>query len=326
MEEQLRFAQVVISAFLDATLKSASMYLPLFQDHRSAGAWLPKTMYMTRFQDAGYRPLASFMEDVDLTTGTARGATIEGDSLASWREGMMQLRTTGGNDMGFNAVWLGWNNRIAGSDTTKRGRPAAWRITLSDSLRAAWQIDGGSALQLSLLPTETKPGPRRAPRDTTTRSDSSARVDPPTPAATATTPAAPSASAPARDTAAVELSVEFVDAAGVRVLLPLNNYGPLRLPPEMTVRRREGRDRTGFANIYERVLQTFTIPLAHAIAENASFDPARLVSVGLVFDKTVAGTVIVSDIGISNIHPAFFPASNVPRGNAGGGRSSGGSR
>jgi hypothetical protein len=117
-----------------------------------------------------------------------------------------------------------------------------------------------------------------------------------------------------------------VDAAGVRVLLPLNNYGPLRLPPEMTVRRREGRDRTGFANIYERVLQTFTIPLAHAIAENASFDPARLVSVGLVFDKTVAGTVIVSDIGISNIHPAFFPASNVPRGNAGGGRSSGGSR
>jgi hypothetical protein len=108
--------------------------------------------------------------------------------------------------------------------------------------------------------------------------------------------------------------VEFVDAAGVRVLVPLNRYGPVRRPPEMTVRRRAGRDRAQFATLYEQVLQTFTIPLADARAADARFDPARLVSVGLVFDKTVAGTVMVSDIGLSNILPAFLAP------NAGGAR------
>ena len=31
---------------------------PLFRDHRVIGAWLPKTMYMTRFQESGFQALA----------------------------------------------------------------------------------------------------------------------------------------------------------------------------------------------------------------------------------------------------------------------------
>ena len=41
----------------------------MFRDHRTAGAWLPKTMYITRFQESGFTPLAEFDEDVDVTTG-----------------------------------------------------------------------------------------------------------------------------------------------------------------------------------------------------------------------------------------------------------------
>ncbi len=308
LEEQLQFGRVAIAAFLDATLKGRAEYLPLFQDHRTAGGWLPKTIYMTRFQDAGFRPLADFMEDVDLTTGTARGARIEGDSLATWREGMVRMRYTGTNDMGHNAAWLGWNNRIAGDDTTKLGRAAAWRISLPDSLRTAWRVGPGTALQLSLLALETKPGPRQPARDTTAQRDSTAR-----PAARPRPPARPR-TPPGKDTTTVELSVEFVDAAGARALVPLNRYGPVRRPPEMTVRRRAGRDRRQFANLYEQVLQTFTIPLADARAANPQFDPARLVSVGLVFDRTVSGTVRVSDVGLSNVPPAFLTPG------AGGGR------
>jgi hypothetical protein len=280
----------------------------MFQDHRSAGGWLPKTIYLTRFQDAAFRPLAGFMEDVDLTTGTPPGVRIEGDSLSTWREGMVRLRNNGNNDIGHNAAWLGWNNRIAGDDTTKIGRPAAWRISLPDSLRTAWRVGKGTALQLSLLALEAKPGPRQPARDTTAQRDSTARpAARPRPSARPRTP-------PGKDTTTVELSVEFVDAAGARALVPLNRYGPVRRPPEMTVRRREGRDKRQFANLYEQVLQTFTIPLADARTANPQFDPARLVSVGLVFDRSVAGTVMVSDVGLSNLPPAFLTPG------AGGGR------
>ena len=268
LAEQMRFAEVTISAFLEATLQDQRQFLPMFQDHRTAGGWLPKTIYLTRFQDAGFRSLAGFMEDVDLTTGTAPGVRIEGDSLSTWREGMVRLRNNGNNDQGFNAVWLGWNNRIAGDDTTVVGRPAAWRVLLTDSVRTAWAVGAGTALELSLLAQEAKPAPRKVARDSTAPADSAAT--PPTPKP----PTPPRPKTPAKDTTTVELSVEFVDAAGVRVLVPLNRYGPVRRPPEMTVRRREGRDKAQFANLYELVLQTFTIPLADARAADARFDPA----------------------------------------------------
>lgn len=303
LEEQLRFGEVVISAFLDATLRGRREYLPLFQDHRSAGGWLPKTIYLTRFQPSGFRPLADYMEDVDLTTGTADGVRIEGDSLGTWREGMVRTRSTGNNDLGHNAVWIGWNNRIAGPDTTRLGRPAAYRLHLPDTLAAAWSVDHRTALQLSLLVASGRPGPRTAPRDST--ADSTARPTPPRPPARPRTPPGP-------DTTTVELSVELVDQAGVRVLLLLGDYAPVRRPPEMTVRRRAGRDRRMFGNLYEQVLQTFTVPLADARRADARFDPARLASVGLVFDRTVAGTVMVSDIGLASLESAFF----VPRSGA----------
>lgn len=181
LAEQMRFAEVTITAFLEATLMGQQQYLPMFQDHRTAGGWLPKTIYLTRFQDAGFRPLAAFMEDVDLTTGTPPGIRIEGDSLSTWREGMVRLRNNGNNDVGHNAVWLGWNNRIAGDDTTKTGRPAAWRIRLTDSVRTAWQVGTGTALQLSLLAQDAKPGPRRAARDSSAQADSAAKPPAPRP-------------------------------------------------------------------------------------------------------------------------------------------------
>ena len=114
-EEQRQFAKVVISGFLEATLHQKREYLPLFRDHRTAGAWLPKTMYTTRFQESGYHSLAEFDNDVDLTTGSAPGVVLTGENLSTWNENAMNFR--GGNDpQGHSAAWIGWNNRLAGSD------------------------------------------------------------------------------------------------------------------------------------------------------------------------------------------------------------------
>src|SRR5687768_6051740 len=118
-DEQRQFGKVYISAFLDATLKNDKRYLPLFRDHRVAGEWLPKTMYITRFQDSNYRSLADFEEDVVVTSGGVRGVTLRADSIASWKEAPLTFRSAaragGTSDPQNNhAVWLGWNNRLAG--------------------------------------------------------------------------------------------------------------------------------------------------------------------------------------------------------------------
>ena len=77
-EEQRRISKTYISAFLEATLHNRREYIPLFQDWRAGRQWLPQTVYMNRYQDASYVPLATFEEDADLTTGTAPGAHIAG--------------------------------------------------------------------------------------------------------------------------------------------------------------------------------------------------------------------------------------------------------
>jgi hypothetical protein len=300
-EAQRRFAEVYLSAFLDATLRGRREYLPMFRDHRAIGAWLPKTMYVTRFQDARFRALADYQEDVDVTTGSARGVAIAEDSLATWKEGVLPLRGRGSNQ-GTNGVWLGWNRRIAGPDTSRLGRPAAYAITLGDSLRRAWAVGAGTALEFSLSPTRATPGPRSARRDTTRSA----------------TPAARPARAPARrptppaakpDTTPFDLTNELVDAAGVAARVPLSAYGAVRRPLPVQILRRRGRDRANFTDTTEMVLQTYVIPLADGVRAEPRFDPARLVTIRFVFDRTPAGTVVLDDVGLSRLEPAFLLAT-----------------
>ena len=329
-EEQRAMAELYLSAFLDASLRGKSEYLPIFRDHRVMGAWLPKTMYATRFQDAGYRALANFDEDVDVTTGSAPGVAITGDSLATWKESVMPLRSRGGQ-VGRFAVWLGWNNRLAGKDTTKMGPPAAYTVTVTDSIRKAWSVGSASALEFSLAVTDEKPGPRALPKDSTKakadstkgKSDSTAKAPPKSKEQLAKEKAEKAAKAKeekakadkekkekpkkeVKDSTPIELSIEAMDAAGNRVSLPLSRYGVARRPLEVTVYRRAGSDKSSFGSLAELVPQTYVIRLTDFRDKDPRFDPSQLTSLRWVFDKTTAGTVILADIGLSNISPTFF--------------------
>ena len=296
-EAQRQMARVFLGAFLEATLKGRREYLPIFRDHRTIGDWLPKTMYVTRFQESGFRSLAAFGEDVDVTSGSSAGVVLAGDSLATWKEGMVPLRWKNA-DMGHSAVWLGWNNRIAGDDTTRVGTPASYAVSLSDSLRTAWQVGAATALEFSLAPTDVVPPPRKAAGDTTKKAPGAKG-----PAAKA----APKPKSPAaKDTVPMDLSVEAVDANGAAARLPLSRYGAVRRPLEVTVVKRKGSDKKNFANLWELIPQTYVIPLADFAAAEPRFDPARLTTVRWVFDRTRAGTVVLTDVGLSRIDPAFF--------------------
>lgn len=292
-EEQRQFSKVTISAFMEATLHGNAAYLPMFRDHRVAGAWLPKTMYITRFEESGFHPLATYEEDVDVTTGEP-GVTISADSLATWKEAPVNLRSGASDPINTQAATLGWNRHIRGDDTTKLGKPSSYTLTISDSLRSALSVGKTSAVYLSLAPTDAKPGPRAPARDTTKKADSTAKKD----AKPAPKPPAPKKAE--KDTTPVDLTVEMVDAAGHVARLPLSKFGVPRRPLEIHILRRADQEQQRFPTQYEMVLQTYVLPLAEFAQQSPDFDPSTLKSVRLVFDRIVAGTVVVDDFGISS--------------------------
>jgi len=294
-DEQRQFSRVMVGAFLEATLRGKSEYLPIFGDHRVAGGWLPKTMYITRFQESGFKALATFDEDVDVTTGAVPGVTISGDSLATWKENLLTLRN--GNDpLNTNAVTLGWNNHIRGDDTTKLGKPASYTLALSDSLATALNLGSGSSVYLSLAPTDAKPGPRAPARDTTKKADSTKKSEKPKP---------PSGKA-AKDTTPVDLTIELTDAAGHVARLPLSRFGVPRRPLEIHILRRRDQEAQRFPTQYEMVLQTYVLPLVDFVQASPDFDPSQLRSIRLRFDRLQAGTVVVDDVGISSSAGPFI--------------------
>jgi hypothetical protein len=283
----------VIGAFLEATLHNKHEYLPMFRDHRVAGGWLPKTMYITRFQENGYKTLANFEEDVDVTTGSVAGVSLTGDSLSTWKEDALNLRWQN-TPMNDNAVWLGWNRHIAGDDTTKLGKPASYTIAMTDSLSRSLHVDAQSSIYLSVAPTDAKPGPRSAAKDSTKKDSTKSK------------PKRPESKKDEKDTTTIDFTVELVDANNVTARLPLTRFGAPRRPLETHVLRRADREQSQFANTYELVLQTYVMPLADFVAVSPQFAPDKLKSIRLVFDRAVAGTVIVDDIGVSAIDPAFL--------------------
>jgi hypothetical protein len=256
-------------------------------------------MYTTRFQESAFRSAADFEEDVDVTSGSVPGVVFSSDSLAVWKESPVPFRSRG-STQAHNAVTIGWNNRLAGTDTTKMGQPASFTMQVSDSLRAAWNLGQASSLVFSLTPTEAKPGPRAAPRDSTKRADSTVKST-----AKAVRPKKPSPKEAKPDTVPVDLSLVLTDAAGRSASLPLSAYGVVRRPLESYVYRRAGRDKQRFAAVSEVVLQTYAIPMADFTRAAPGFDPSRVVRVQWRFDRSVAGTVLLDNIGFSNMRPEF---------------------
>ena len=348
-EAQRQFAKVVISGFLEATLNGKREYLPMFRDHRTAGSWLPKTMYTTRFQEAGYHALAEFDGDVDLTTGSAVGVTIAAEHLSTWNENAVPFRGRGTDTQNHNAVWIGWNNRMAQTEAEKAeaakaaaaakpapkpaggakpattkpeeklklGPPATFSISVPDALRSEWGFGEQSVVYLSLAATTTKPGPRTPPRDPKKEEDEKAAEKKP-PAKGAPKPPPPPKEPPKPkekpDETPVELSVELVDTAGHTARLPLNRFGIARKPLDARIYRREGRDAQRFTNIYELIPQTFVLPVADFAAAAAGFDPRQVATIRLVFDKTEAGTIVVEHVGVSTPTDRAFLAAPIPVG------------
>ena len=310
-EDQREFGRVFVSSFLDITLKGDDRYRPIFRDHRVAGGWLPKTMYITRFMDSSLRTVADFEEDIDVTTGSAPGVTLHGSDFSTWREGRLNLRsanrTTTSSSQLNQALWLGWNNAYRGSD--EPAPPAVFTFTLPDGLAEAWSTDATTTLEMHVGGLDREPGPRKLPEKEGDEQDAAAEAD------------EEGREEERREEERDEdeekpplaLTVAAVDADGDTARVGLIDYGALRRPLTIRVLRRRDLEEDRFAEPWELILQHFSIPLSDFAADNRAFDPATLRAVMLVFDRTEKGTVVVDDVGLARLHPGFRSA-RVPRG------------
>ena len=310
-EDQREFGRVFVSSFLDITLKGDDRYRPIFRDHRVVGDWLPNTMYITRFMDSSFRPLADFEEDIDVTTGSAAGVALHGADFSTWRESRLSLRsanraTTSSSQMN-QALWLGWNNSYRGSD--EAAPPAVFTFTLPEGLAAEWAVDGETTLEMHVGGLDDEPGPRKKPEEEEGEGEEGEAADTEKEAEEEGGTEDPED----EEKPPLELTVAAVDADGDTARVSLTDYGALRRPLTIRVLRRRDLEDDRFANPWELILQHFSIPLSDFAAVNPAFDPGGLREVLLVFDRTEKGTVVVDDVGLARLHPGFR-AARVPRG------------
>jgi hypothetical protein len=237
-----------------------------------------------------------------VTTGTEPGVVIRGDSLATWGEATLLLRSSNRANTSASqqnqAVTVGWNNRIEGADTSAHGPPARYAIELPAGLASGWALDGGHTLDFLLGPTNDVPGPRKNPSAGENGGE----------AVAAEAERAGGADAEEAEDAPVDLSIEIADAEGRTARVTLSDYGAIRRPLETYVMRRGDLEDQRFQRHWELIQQTYSIPLSDFLDDNRSLDLSALRSVAFVFDLVHAGEVAIDEVGFTDIDPAFLSA------------------
>lgn len=127
-DDQQRIAKAYLTAFMETALRGNDSYRPLFEDYRSALAYLPATRYVSRYESADFRAAARFDEaDADAAhpgeglTGTASGLS------AAVEEAQDRQRQGKGN----RGLVLEWS--APGSYALSLERPAAISAAGGDS-------------------------------------------------------------------------------------------------------------------------------------------------------------------------------------------------
>ncbi len=285
-EDQRRIAKIYISAFLEATLHNRREYLPLFQDYRRIRDWLPDTLYINRYLDARNKVVSDFSEDADVTTATAPGGHLQGQNLTVWREGRIPYRH---GDRDYNGVFLGWNREHA------KGKPeppvATYAIELPQNAARDWKLDGSSALTLSIAVTEDKaPLFGKKPNDKPDQAEKEAdKQEESKPEVT-------------------DFTVELQTLDGAVVKLPLSKFRALLPPIKVQFTKLHFLDDAAYKNASEPIFQTIEMPLSAFASQDKRYDPAKLKSVRLRFDRTPSRVVIISEIGFERAANQRNPA------------------
>ena len=235
-EEQRRIAKTYISAFLETTLHGREEYRPMFRDYRSAREWLPKTYYMSRYQDPSFQVVANFGEDPALTTTTIPGGSIRAENLSIWKEARIPYRQ---GDRGYNGVFLGWNREA-------NAPVPVYSLTLPEGFKPP------PVLTLSLAVTDQKaPLPGKKEEEDKSKKD-------------------------AKPAEITDFGIELQSSDGAAAELPLSRFGALLPPFKVRLTKFQFMDNFAYEKSSEPVFQTFELPLAAFPIDPAKLRTIRL--------------------------------------------------
>ncbi|GAA0180487.1 hypothetical protein SH2C18_31710 [Clostridium sediminicola] len=105
-ESQEKIVEIMVTAFLESTLKDKIEYSQLFRDIRYAKQWLPDTIYINNYEDSNTKLICTFEEDIDVTTGEYENCEIKGENLTVWKEKQPDSKT---GKLETKVVYLGWD-------------------------------------------------------------------------------------------------------------------------------------------------------------------------------------------------------------------------
>ena len=256
-EAQRQIAEVYISAFLEATLRDRDEYVPLFRNHHAAADWLPDTAMLHRFRSPDFRAVATFEEDLDVTTASLAGSAVEARRFATWRERDLPFR--GERTQQNNAVILGWTAAEGEEAGVPPDSAARYSLELPGE-GAPWALTGEATLVFDLARLRAE----GADADTTRPG--------------------------------MGLRVGLVDGDSTRVSVPLRRYGtvpPLLRTQYMKLERLSAP----YGAPWEPTLQTYEIPLADLLAQSAEFDLDALRTVTVTADRRRGGKMALDNVG-----------------------------
>jgi dienelactone hydrolase len=260
-EDQEKVARVFLSAFVEATLRDQVGYRALFRDYRRGAAWLPPVVFLQQYEDSATRILASFEEDLDLTTATAAGARLRADGLADWKEREVELKW---GSLDTRAVWLGW-------DRSKAKTLPSYALFLPEP-----GVEGKDrVLAFHLADAKQDPSPPLDEKKPATASKDVAEKE--------------------KEPKPIDLTVEIEDGGGRTARLSLGRFRPLQPQIESQVPKAAwfSTEKTS-----ELVFDNVEMPLDAFAKAAPGLDPARLRAIRFLFDRSEKGVIVLDDLAI----------------------------
>lgn len=289
-EDQQRISKTYISAFLDATLRNDIRLRKIFMDYRHARHWLPETIYISQYEEAGADYICTFTEDLDLSTGTLAHSSIHANDLSIWRE--QQLFLNWGN-YDTRALFIGWNTTE--SDTLIPSYTINWpaeaittgkRSTLFFSLAETGEKanppgKNGQESDQATEVEETEPGSSELDEndknDETLQTEIQENIN--------------------EEDEFIDFTIRLTDTNGAFLEFPLSHFSPVQPTLKRKFTKLSSMQNPAESEI---ILQYFYFPLEQFAKDHSGFDFESISSLRLIFDITNEGVVAVNNIGFMN--------------------------
>ncbi len=289
-EDQQSISKTYISAFLDATLRNDTRLRKMFMDYRHARHWLPETIYISQYEEAGAEYICTFTDDLDLSTGTLAHSTIHTEDLSIWREQTLFLNW---GDYDTRALFLGWNTTE--NDTLMPSYTIEWP---SETITTNKQ----SKLIFSLAETTERADP---PGKNGQESDEATEVQETEPISDEhdendennENQQIEIQEDTNKEDEFIDFTIRLTDTNGAFLEFPLSSFSPVQPTLKRKFTKLSSMQNPAESEI---ILQYFYFPLGQFAEDHPDFDFENINSVRLIFDITQEGVVAVNNIGFIN--------------------------